>query len=131
MQRVSRFTNARNFSRRLCLVFKEPIANLYGNANFNGQTGTHYAGPTWESNSGSKIVGVRLQGTTVDTDAIPWLLLGAVSSQGPGPFAGHYLYSAREYSWRQSSCYRRQCIHRWTKKLSIYYTAEYFFYKPE
>jgi hypothetical protein len=48
--------------------------------------GIHYAGPTWESNSGSTVKGAVLQRCTPDPDAIPWLLLGAVSSDGPGIF---------------------------------------------
>ena len=49
----------------------------------------HFAGPTWESNSGSKVVGALVQFVTVDPDAIPWLLLSAVSTEteGPGIFA--------------------------------------------
>lgn len=48
----------------------------------------HYAGPTWESESGSKVVGAVVQPTAiVDPDSIPWLLLRAVSTQGPGVFA--------------------------------------------
>src|SRR6267378_3724471 len=34
----------------------------------------HFAGPTWESNSGSRVVGAVVQPTvTVDPTAIPWL----------------------------------------------------------
>src|SRR6266852_5970415 len=48
----------------------------------------HFAGPTWESNSGSKVVGAVVQPTvTVDTNAIPWLRLRAVTTEGPGIFA--------------------------------------------
>jgi len=58
---------------------------------FNGQRGVvviHSAGPTWESNSGSKVVGaVAAPPVTVDTNAIPWLLLSAVKTEGPGIFA--------------------------------------------
>jgi len=53
--------------------------------------GVHFAGPTWESNSGSKVVGVKLAASTanppVDPNEIPWLLLQAKSSEGPGIFA--------------------------------------------
>src|SRR5262245_25416602 len=31
-----------------------PIARLFADANYRGEVGSHYAGPTWESNSGSK-----------------------------------------------------------------------------
>jgi hypothetical protein len=67
-------------------AFVAPSATLYGNADYDGQVGTHYAGPTWESNSGSKVVGSRVAGCTPDPAAIPWLLLQAVTSEGPGIF---------------------------------------------
>ncbi len=48
----------------------------------------HFAGPTWQSNSGSKVVGAVVQPTvTVDTNSIPWVRLAAVSPEGPGIFA--------------------------------------------
>src|SRR5437899_12550351 len=67
-------------------VFVAPAAVLYANAGYDGEVGTHYAGPTWESNSGSKVVGKRLQGCTPDPTAIPWLLLQAGSTDGPRTF---------------------------------------------
>src|SRR5262245_55907339 len=48
--------------------------------------GIHYAGPTWESPSGSKVVGADPVRATPDSSAIPWLRLRAVASQGPGIF---------------------------------------------
>jgi hypothetical protein len=69
-------------------VFVGPVANLYADHNFRGQIGTHYAGPTWESNSGSKVVARRADGCTPDPSAIAWLKLETVSSEGPGIFDG-------------------------------------------
>jgi hypothetical protein len=69
-------------------VFVAPSAKLYSDPGFHGQIGIHYAGPTWESRSGSKVVGTRLAGCTPDGSAIPWLKLGAVSTEGPGVFKG-------------------------------------------
>ena len=66
--------------------FVAPVANLYADEDFQGQVGIHYAGPTWESNSGSKVVGKRLEGCDPDSNAISWLLLQTVSSEGPGIF---------------------------------------------
>ena len=68
-------------------VFVEPVATLYADAGYHGKVGTHYAGPTWESNSGGKVVATRLAGCTPDPTAIPWLLLQAVSTDGPGIFS--------------------------------------------
>lgn len=67
-------------------TFVEPDALLYADAGFNGLVGTHYAGPTWESVSGSKVVATGLAACTPDPGAIAWLLLGAVSTEGPGIF---------------------------------------------
>lgn len=67
-------------------TFVAPEANLYASRNFRGQVGTHYAGPTWESNSGSNVVARRVTGCSVDSTAIDWLLLEAVTSEGPGIF---------------------------------------------
>ena len=67
-------------------VFVEPAANLFADDNYRGQVGTHYAGPTWESNGGSKVVARRLAGCSPSTSAIPWLLLEATSFEGLGVF---------------------------------------------
>ena len=63
-------------------VFRAPQATLTDRR--GAFAGTHYAGPTWESKDGSKVVGTRLAGATVDPTAIPWLLLGAASHAGSG-----------------------------------------------
>lgn len=69
-------------------VFVAPSARLFAEPEASGQVGTHYAGPTWESVSGSKVVGSVIRRCTPDASAIPWLLLSAVSSEGPGIFQG-------------------------------------------
>jgi Protein of unknown function (DUF3455) len=62
-------------------VFVAPRAELYGD---NGQLlTTHFAGPTWQARDGSRAIGQRVDGVTVDSDAIPWLLLSATSQAGP------------------------------------------------
>jgi hypothetical protein len=67
-------------------IFVAPEAVLFAAAGEEGAVGIHYAGPTWESGSGSKVVGVVLERCTPDPDAIPWLLLGAGFTEGPGIF---------------------------------------------
>jgi hypothetical protein len=42
--------------------------------------GSHYAGPTWEARDGSKVVGVRETGVSVDPTAVDWLRLRADST---------------------------------------------------
>ena len=67
-------------------TFVAPEATLYAGAGEHGEVGNHYAGPTWESNSGSKVVGTVIERCTTSASDIQWLLLGRVSSEGPGIF---------------------------------------------
>lgn len=66
--------------------FDGPSAVLFADAAGKSTVGKHYPGPTWESISGGKVVGTLLQHCTPDPDAIPWLLLGAVPTEGSGVF---------------------------------------------
>lgn len=76
---------------KLVWTFVGPEAVLY---DLDGVVvGYHYAfaGPTrpaWETNSGGFVVGARsVPPVTVDPNAIPWLLLDAVHTEGPGVLA--------------------------------------------
>ncbi|MCI0601110.1 MAG: DUF3455 domain-containing protein, partial [Beijerinckiaceae bacterium] len=69
-------------------TFIAPVANLFADPGYHGQVGTHYGGPTWESNSGSKVVGIRVAACAPEPTAIDWLRLSAASTQGPGVFNG-------------------------------------------
>ena len=66
--------------------FKAPQAELF---NDRGEVvGSHFAGPTWQSQDGSSVVGELV--TRVDAPskkAIPWLLLKAKSHGGDGAFS--------------------------------------------
>src|SRR6266498_3957734 len=68
-------------------TFVAPEAVLFAHAGGGGVVGTHYAGPTWESASGSKVVGTVLERATPDPNAIDWLLLKAKANEGSGIFA--------------------------------------------
>jgi len=66
-------------------VFKAPEAVLFDGA--GKRIGTHFAGPTWESDDGSRVVGaVKARDDGPDPGAIPWLLLAATSNSGTGVF---------------------------------------------
>jgi len=66
-------------------IFKAPEAELFDNA--GKRIGKHYAGPTWESDDGSKVVGAaKARDDGPDANAIPWLLLTATSAEGNGIF---------------------------------------------
>src|SRR5262245_34646549 len=65
-----------------------PSAELFSNeGGKKKKVGTHSAGPTWVTDSGSKVVGDRSRVVQVKVDsAIPWLLLPASSTSGSGLF---------------------------------------------
>jgi Protein of unknown function (DUF3455) len=66
--------------------FVAPSARLFTDAEYHGEVGIHYAGPTWESHSGGKVIASRLESCVPDPTAIAWLLLQTVSTDGPGIF---------------------------------------------
>jgi hypothetical protein len=51
-------------------VFVAPEAVLFEG---RGVVAIHFADPTWQSNSGSEVVGAVIDHCTPDPDAIPWL----------------------------------------------------------
>lgn len=67
-------------------VFVAPSARLFADAEYHAEVGIHYAGPTWESHTGGKVVATRLESCVPDPTAIAWLLLQTASTEGPGIF---------------------------------------------
>jgi hypothetical protein len=67
-------------------AFVAPEAVLFADDGDDVVVGIHFGGPTWESLSGSTVGGTVIDHCTPDPDAIPWLLLGAASTEGPGLF---------------------------------------------
>ena len=107
-------------------AFVAPAAVLYANADHDGEVGTHYAGPTWKSNSGSKVVGWRIAGCTPDATAIPWLLLQTVTANGPG------IFHRVTYVQRVNTVGGLAPAAPGTSvgdEAQVPYTAEYFFYR--
>ena len=93
----------------------------------NGVVTIHFAGPIWESNSGSKVVGALAKPpVTVDTNAIPWLLLSAASTEGPGIFADttfiHRVNTRGGKAPSTDGAFVGQVAR-------VPYTADYFFYR--
>lgn len=87
----------------------------------------HFAGPSWESNSGSKVVGAVVPPTvTVDTNAIPWLRLMAVRTEGPGIFGDTTFIQRVNTSGGKAPSADGTVIGQVAR---VPYTADYFFYK--
>ena len=110
----------------LSWVFVEPIADLFADADYNGKVGIHYRGPTWQSNSGSKVVATRLFGCTPDATAIPWLLLETVSTTGPGIFSPVTYVQRVNTTGGLAPAVPGLLI---GQVVEVPYTAEYYFYR--
>ena len=110
--------------------FVAPVASLFAEANYFGEVGNHYVGPTWESKSGSKVVGRRVPGTgcTPDQSAIAWLLLEKVSSNGPGIFGSVTYIQRVNTTGGLTPTAPGLSIGEVTE---VPYTAEYYFYRAQ
>lgn len=108
--------------------FAAPAANLYADADLQGQIGVHYAGPMWESNSGSRVVAARVSGTgcTPDATAIPWLLLQTVSTEGAGIFKKVTYIQRVDTNGGLPPAIPGTTV---GEEARVPYTAEYYFYR--
>lgn len=107
-------------------IFIAPEAVLFADKGQHGVVGMHYAGPTWESNSGSKVVGVVLDRCTADPEAIPWFLLKNVSSEGPGVLHGVTFIQRVNTVGGLAPSDPGDSV---GETASVPYSAEYFFYR--
>ena len=107
-------------------VFVAPDAVLYEDPDFHGEFATHFAGPTWESSSGSKVVGTVDKKCTPDPDSIPWLLLKASASEGPGIFDGVTFIQRVNTVGGLAPTTGGSAT---GEEVRVPYTAEYFFYR--
>jgi hypothetical protein len=107
-------------------VFKAPEAELFDSG--GKQIGKHYAGPAWESNDGSRVVGeVVARDNGPDPSAIPWLLLKAKSTSGNGIF-GH-VQSIQRVSTVGGKAPAEGCNQaQFGKETRVDYKASYYFY---
>jgi len=110
-------------------VLLAPDAVLFSDAGCNGMVGLHYGGPTWETKSGSKVLGQAIANApSPNPDSVPWLLVRAVSSEGPGILAG------TSYIQRVNTQGGRAPTTPGTivgELARIPYTAEYYFYHAD
>jgi Protein of unknown function (DUF3455) len=107
-------------------VFIAPEAELFDST--GKKIGKHYAGPTWESNDGSKVVGeVKARDDGPDANAIPWLLLSAKSTSGTGQLSRTASIQRVQTVGGKSpaeACSQAQA----GKEARVPYEARYYFY---
>jgi FtsP/CotA-like multicopper oxidase with cupredoxin domain len=93
--------------------------------------GKHYAGPTWEANDGSKVVGkVAAKAPSPEAGSIPWLLLSATVRQ-PGPAFDHVAYVQRVSTHGGAAPASGCSAQAADTEARVPYTAEYLFYAAQ
>jgi Protein of unknown function (DUF3455) len=109
-------------------VFKAPEAGLTGDK--GEKIGKHYAGPTWEANDSSKVVGEVLERADAPrTGAVPWLLLKAKSNQGDGRFKS--VTYIQRVNTEGGTAPREGCAARHGgAEVRVDYKTTYYFYAP-
>jgi len=111
-------------------VFKEPEATLI-DPTTGQQLGKHTAGPTWAWKDGSALVGKVLQKSSApDAAAIPWLLLEAHSTGGPGVLSGITLIRRSETQAGISPTTGCDAQHQ-DNLIRVPYRATYTFYTAQ
>jgi hypothetical protein len=108
-------------------TFVAPEAVLFASPG-GGVIGTHYAGPTWESASGGKVVGAVVERGTPDPNAIDWLLLKAKTTEGPGIFAKvTYIQRVNTVGGKAPTTPGAVV----GEEVRVPYTADYYFYRAQ
>jgi hypothetical protein len=83
--------------------------------------------PAWQSNSGSKVIGkLPPAAVIVDTNAIPWLRLEALTSDGPGVFADTTFIQRVNTTGGKAPSTDGAFVGQVAR---VPYTADYFFYR--
>ena len=117
---------AKNDPSKFEWSFKQPEAVLLSKV--GRSVGKHYAGPTWESNDGSRVIGEVIgRSESPRPDSIPWLLLRAKATFGHGRFTGvQYVQRLNTQGGNVpvTACRADQA----GQQLRATYTADYVFY---
>ena len=110
-------------------AFRAPEAVLTDRA--GRVIGKHYAGPTWESSDGSRVVGeLQARDPGPDASAIPWLLLRAKSVTGSGVFS--QVKSIQRVATVGGVAPALPCGSGNAQPIArVPYTATYYFYRGE
>ena len=93
--------------------------------------GKHFAGPTWEANDGSSVVGKAAANVpSPDPDSIPWLLVTVVSRSGQGvlsPVTAIQRINTKGGKAPSSGC---DSTHSGQEQ-RVSYSADYLFFAPK
>ena len=93
--------------------------------------GKHFAGPSWQSKDGSRVVGkVDVSVASPDAESIPWLLVKVISHTGNGVLARATTIQRLNTEGGKapgSGCDEDHV----NQEIRVPYSADYFFYGPK
>jgi hypothetical protein len=110
-------------------TLKAPEAQL---SDIKGQPfGKHFAGPTWQSNDGSRVTGKLLVSVdSPDAESIPWLLLKVASHSGSGILSRATTIQRLNTKGGKSPASGCDSDHV-NQEVRVAYSADYLFYAPK
>ncbi len=110
-------------------TLKAPDAQLFDQ---NGKPfGKHFAGPSWEANDGSRVIGKAVASSaSPDANSIPWLLVTILSRDGSGVLSRVTTIqrvNTKGGKAPASGCDASHVSH----EVRVPYSADYRFYAPK
>lgn len=110
-------------------TLKAPDAQL---SDKNGKLfGKHFAGPSWEANDGSRVVGKAVANSpSPEANSIPWLLVTILSHDGNGVLSG--VTAIQRINTKGGNAPASGCdsLHV-SQEVPVPYSADYRFYIPK
>jgi hypothetical protein len=111
-------------------TFVAPAADLFAD-DPHGFEVHHFAGPSWIARDSSSVLGSKLAAATVDTTAIPWLLL-TVANHGGANSKLTDITSIQRLSTTGGNAPATGCdADHVGMQTDVLYTARYFFYRTD
>ncbi len=102
-----------------------PDARLSDNTGH--ESGSHFAGPTWQWSDGSRVTAKPVASVAPDPESIPWLLLTATGYEGDGVMKN--VSSIQRLHTKGGKAPSSGCtVSRKDEKTRVHYTADYYFY---
>jgi hypothetical protein len=115
---------------RVAWMLKQPDAQLFDK---DGKPfGKHFAGPTWEANDGSRVIGqAAADAPSPDPNSIPWLLVHVVRHEGNDGVLSR-ASAIQRINTQGGKAPESGCDSTTAgREIRVPYTADYLFYTPK
>jgi uncharacterized protein DUF3455 len=119
----------KNDGTQFSWTLKAPDAQLFDK---DGKPfGKHFAGPSWEANDGSRVVGKAVANApSPDADSIPWLLVKVASHEGSGVLSAATSIQRLNTKGGKAPASGCDAAHA-DQEIRVPYSADYLVYGPK